>query len=205
MMQQTSMRTKLFACFGFVTLAAATSAVYSLSTIRQLRSQMHADIVGSAARLDQARQIGLGVANMRSAMRGVSLFSMMHQAEAMNKARSTFDATAGEMRKTLQQMESGDITAQEHASVNAIRSSLDQWATDFQEFADASLSGHAEEASASALKKITPLIDALQKGIADFGKANTARRDAAIESVETAISRNQLITYLLTALVILAS
>jgi len=204
MMQNTSIRTKLFVCFGFVAIAATASAVYCLSTIRHLRTQMHEEIVGSAARLDQARQISIGIANMRSAMRGVSLFSMMHNTEPMKKARTVFDATAAEMRKTIQQMESGAISAEDRTSVNAIRSSLEQWVTDFQEFADLSAAGHAEEASESALKKITPLLDVLQKGTADFGQANSSRRDAAISNAEAAIQRNELITYLFTALVLLA-
>ena len=127
MMQKTSIRTKLFVCFGFVAIAATASAVYCLSTVRHLRTQMHEEIVASAARLDQVRQVTIGIANMRSAMRGVSLFSMMHNTEAMKTARATFDATAAEMRKTIQQMESGDIGSDERTSANAIRSSLEQW------------------------------------------------------------------------------
>jgi hypothetical protein len=65
------------------------------------------------------------------------------------------------MRKTIQQMESGDIGSDERTSATAIRSSLEQWVTDFQEFADLSADGHGEEANVSALKKITPLLDVL--------------------------------------------
>jgi len=165
---------------------------------------MHEEIVASAARLDQVRQVSIGIANMRSAMRGASLFAMMHNTEAMKTARATFDATAAEMRKTIQQMESGFIGSDERTNVNATRSSLEQWATDFEEFADLSAAGNAEEASASALKKITPLLDVLQKGTAHFGQANSARRDAAVGNVETAIQRNEIVTYLFTALVLLA-
>ena len=204
MMQNTSIRTKLFVCFGFVAVAATVSAVYCLSTIRHLRTQMQEDIVASAARLDQARQVTIGIANMRSAMRGVSLFSMMHATDPFNKARAAFDSTAADMRKTIQQMESGDLSAQERVSINAIRSSLDQWVPEFREFADQSAAGHGEEASTAALKKITPLMDALQKGTAAFGQANSARRDAAISNAGVAIQRNEVITYLFTALVLLA-
>jgi hypothetical protein len=53
---------------------------------------MHEEIVASAARLDQVRQVG--IANMRSAMRGISLFAMTQNAESMKKARAVFEATA---------------------------------------------------------------------------------------------------------------
>ncbi len=205
MLQKTSVRTKLFACFGFVALVATASAIYSVWTIRNLQTEMHEEIVGSAARLDQARQITIGIANMRSAMRGVSLFSVMHNTEPEKKARALFDTTAAEMRKTIQQMESGDIGSEERASVNAIRTSLDQWDTSFREFADMSEAGHPEEASNNALKKITPLLDALQKGAANFGKANSARRDAAISAAESAIRRNQLLTYLFLSVALMAA
>jgi hypothetical protein len=58
-------------------------------------------------------------------------------------------------------MESGDIGSDERTSATAIRSSLEQWVTDFQEFADLSADGHGEGANVSALKKITPLLDVL--------------------------------------------
>ena len=204
MMQNTSIRTKLFVCFGFVAIAGTLSALYCLSTIRHLRTQMQEEIVASAGRLDQARQVTIGVANMRSAMRGISLFSLMHATEPFNKARSAFDSTAADMRKTIRQMESGDLSTEERVSINAIRASLDQWVAEFREFADLSATGHGEDAAASALKKITPVIDVLQKGTADFGQANSARCHGAVRSAQTAIQRNEIITYLFTALVLLA-
>ena len=179
-MKRTSIRTKLLACFSFVALVATGAAIYSLSTIRHLSDQMHEEIVGSSSRLDQSRQITIGIANMRSAMRGISLFGMTHNEAPFAKARSSFDATAAEMRQTIQQMESSKLSAEELASVTAIRTALGQWVENFREFADMSAAGHAKEASDITLKKTSPLMDALQKNAATFGQANSARRDAAI-------------------------
>ncbi len=203
-MKQTSIRTKLFLCFGLVVVAAMAAAAYSLSTIRGIKSQVREEIVGSAARLDQSRQIAICIANMRSAMRGVSTFSMMHAAGPFAKARSTFDDTAAEMRKVIQQMEASKLTAEDQAAVNAIRSALDQWVDSFREFADMSAAGHGEEASAIALKKSTPLIDTLQKSAAAFGQANSTRRDAGVATTEAGIQRNQLVMLVISALVLLA-
>lgn len=163
-MRNTSIRSKLFACFGFVALAATASAVYSVTTIRHLRSQMHEEIVGSAARLDQARQVTLGITNMRMAMRGISVFSMMHAQEPFNKARAAFGDAAADVRKTVQEMASGNIGAEERASVNAIRSALDPWVANFQEFADMSAAGRGEQDSQMILKTTSPLMDAAQPG-----------------------------------------
>jgi len=203
-MQQTSIRTKLFVCFGFVSLAAAGAAVYSLATIRHIRSQMTEEIVGGAARLDQARQITIGLANMRIAMRGVSLFATMQKPEQVTKARSLYNASAVEMHKTIQLMEEGAASPEDRAAINAIRSALDQWVERFQEFADQSAAGHPIEASDAALKTTTPLMDTLQKNAAAFGQANSARRDAAIVAAEASIQRNELFMTVFTALVLLA-
>ncbi len=205
MLQSTGIRTKLFACFGVVGVLATASTAYSVWTIRNLRTQMHEEIVGSAARLDQARQVTLGITNMRMAMRGISIFSMMHAQEPFNKARAAFGNAAEDVRKTVREMASGNIGAEERASVNAIRAALDPWVANFQEFADMSANGHGEEASQVTLKKTSPLMDAAQKGAADFGKANSARRDAAVSAAESAIRRNELITYLFLSLVLVTS
>ena len=204
-MRQTSMRTKLLVCFGFVALVATAAATYSLSTIRHLRSQMHEEIVGSATRLDQSRLITIGIANMRGAMRGVSLFSVIHQPGLFAKARSSFDATAAEMRQTVQQMEASKLSTDELAGAKAIRMALDQWVQGFPEFADMCAGGHPVEASEIAAKKTTPLMDTLQKNAATFGQANSARRDAAIGATEASIQRNELVMLVLTALVVLAA
>ena len=97
--------------------------------------------------LDQARQIAVGIANMRTAMRGVSLVSMTHAPGPFATARSTFDATAEEMRKTFQQMEASKLSPEEQGAVNTMRSALDQWVENFRDFAEMSAAGHPEEAS----------------------------------------------------------
>lgn len=205
MSQQTSMRTRLLVCFSLVAGVAISAAVYSLSTVRHLRTEVREEIVGSSTRLDQSRQITIDLANMRSAMRGVSLFGMMHNAQQIAKARSSFDVTAGELNQTIQHMESGELTADERAGVESIRQALNQWAGDFGEFADQTASGHAEEAAAIALKKITPLMDAIQKNAKAFGSANSDRRDAAVIAVEASIRRNEVMMLVLIVLALLVA
>ena len=203
-MKQTSIRTKLFVCFGLVVVAAMAAAAYSLSTISHLRRQVREEIVGSAARLDQSRQITTGIANMRSAMRGVTIFSMLHMPGPFAKARSTFGDTAAEMRNVIQQTEASKLTTEDQAAVNAIRSALDQWVENFREFADMCAAGHPEQASEITNKKTSPLMDTLQKNAAAFGQANSARRDAAIVTSETGIQRNEFVMLVISALVLLA-
>jgi hypothetical protein len=119
--QKQSFRTKLFVCFGVVLLAATAGSVYCLYTMRNLESQLRTEIVGSSLRLDQSRQITIGVASMRMAMRGVSLFAMMHQAAPLAKARSAFEASAAQMREVIQQMSASQLTAQDATAVSTIR------------------------------------------------------------------------------------
>ena len=201
--QNMGMRTKLVVCFGLVAVAATGAAVYSLSTIRQVRNNIRAEIVGSAARLDQARQITIGLASMRSAMRGISMFALMHNEEMLAKTRTSFDANAAQMRKTLEQMQASGMTPDERTAIAAVRESLDRWCEYFPQFVDLSSKNPAQAAELT-LKNITPMMDAIQKHAKAFGDANQARRDEGVSATEASIRRNQVITMLLTALVLLA-
>jgi len=203
-MRQTSIRTKLFVCFGLVVVAAMAAAGYSLSTIRHINRDIQEEIVGSAARLDLSRQISAGLANMRSAMRGVTLFSLTHSTAPLAKARSSFDNTAAEMCNTIRQTEASKLTSEDQAAINAIKSALGQWVDTFPKFADLCTAGQAEQANEIALKQITPLMDTLQKNAAAFGHANSARRDAGIAATQAGIQRNQFVMLVISALVLLA-
>ena len=204
MKNQMSMQTKLLVCFGFLAVTAAVAGVYSVSTIRQFRTQMREEIVGSAARLDQARRIAIDVADMRSATRGVSLFGLMKNDALMSKARSLFETDAADLRDVVRSMQSGALRPDERSAVEAISAAVDQWAVNFASFADLTAAGHAEEASAGASKMMTPQMDAIQKNAAEFGRANGARRDAAIANVDVGIGRNQIVMLALVAVVLIA-
>lgn len=204
-MKQTSIRTKLLACFVLVVVAAGAAVAYSLYTLRHIRSQMREEMVGSTRRLEQSLQIATGIANMRSSMRGVTLFALTHNAGPFAKARSAFGNTAAEMRKVVQDSETSGLTAQDQAAINAIRPALDQWVDSFQQFADLCAAGQAQQANEIALKKITPLMDTLQKNASAFGQANSARRDRAIAATESGIQRNEQVMLMITALVLLAA
>ena len=52
---RTSFQTKLFTCFGFILVFALAASVYSLYTVRSLRSQLKSEIEASSVRLDQSR------------------------------------------------------------------------------------------------------------------------------------------------------
>jgi len=200
MFRQTSVRTRLLACFSLVALAATGAAVYSLATIRDLQKKTESEIVGSGSRLDVARQITIGVTNMRMAMRGVSIFALTHKSPMVEKSRAIFESGAADVRKLIQQMEASDLTEQDRAALGAIRTAVDQWAEAFRSFAQMSADGQPEEASDYALKNITPLMDTLQKNTAAFGQANSVRRDTAIAAAAAAVERNRLIAVVLIAL-----
>jgi methyl-accepting chemotaxis protein len=185
-------------------MAAVAASAYSLYTVRNLRDQLHTEIVGNSLLLDEARQITIGLANMRSAMRGVSLFSIMHQAAPMDKARSTFEASAAQMREVVQHLTGRQLAAQDASAANTIRSGLAQWLADFSEFYSMSAAGHADEASAAILKRTSPVMDAMQKSASALGDASRARHDAAIANVEAAIRRNELMALIFGVIVLLA-
>lgn len=97
-------------------------------------------------------------------------------------------------------MEASNLSEQDRAALGAIRAAVDQWAEAFEGFAEMSADGHPEEASDYALKKITPVLDTLQKNTAAFGQANSVRRDTAIAAAAAGVERNRLIAVVLIAL-----
>lgn len=201
MHKKIGMQTKLLWCFAGVAAGALAGSIYSLITIRQMRNEMRVEVAGSAARLDHARRITIGLATMRSAMRGVSLFSLMQNPQQQETARSAFEASTEEMRQTLKEMESLDLRGEERAAVNTISQSLEQWSTGFKPFAEGSVKDPIG-ASNAALKTLTPLINAIQKNAKEFGEQNATRQQTAMAQMETSIERYQMLT-LLSLLVIL--
>lgn len=204
MLRRTSIQTKLLVCFGLLAIAAAAVAIYSLCTISHLRGDVHDEIVRSSAHLNTSHEIETDLANMRSAMRGVSLFALMHNPAQEDKSISAFRTAAEHMRKISQDLESSTLTAEERGGITAIRTAGDKWVEQFRQFADLSSSGRAEEASANALKTITPLIDTIQKNGGEFARGNAARRDTAIAATEARIERSEMVMLFLIALVLTA-
>lgn len=197
MRKQTSIRTKLLWCFGTILLAALGNSVYSLLATRNMRVQLAREVLGSGVILDDARQITIAIGNMRSAMRGVSLFSMMHNPEQMRNARAGFDASNQEALQAVNDIAARSLAADDHAAVEGIRATLAQWRSGFQEFADQSAAGHGQEASQAALKQLTPIINALQKSATDLGSRSRQRQLQGNRAVELALSRTESLNWLL--------
>jgi methyl-accepting chemotaxis protein len=205
MKRQHGIRAKLFACFGLVLAVAMASSFYSIVTARNLRSTLIKEMVGGAHRLDQSRRIALSIANMRSSMRGVTLFSLQKLTPQMQKARAAFETSTAEMRNVLQEMEKTELSTEERVAVNEIRSGTDQWLANFGEFADLSAAGHADTATEITLKKTTPIMDALQKRTAELGQASRARQERGTEDALTAMRRSELLNWVLSLMVLVAA
>ena len=205
MMAQHSLKVKLLASFGVVVATALGGSIYSVLMARHLRNALIQELVGGAKRLDQTRQIAIDTANMRSAMRGVSLFAHMNVPPQVQRARATFEASTAEMRTVLQEMERAEMSAEERAAVTEIRSGIDQWLAGFGQFADQSASGHADVAAEIALKTLTPMIDAIQKRTAELGRVSQARQQKATEASLAAMHRSEAVNWVLVLLVLLAS
>jgi len=200
-----SFQTKLFGVFGLILAFALGTSVYSLYTERSIRSRLQNEIDASSVRLDQSRQIVIGLANMRSAMRGISLFSLMQKPEAVAAAQKQFDASAQQMQGVVQEMAAGAAADSERAAVEVIRSGLDQWVSGMVDFVALSTSGHGDEAAQNALKTMTPAMDAIQKNAAQFGQASRARHDAAVAAVEAATELSATVNVVLTLLLVVSA
>jgi len=199
-MRRMGVRTKLFACFGVLVVAAAAGSVYSVATIRQFQARLREEIVASATRLDQSRRITIALANMRTGQRGVSLFGLMNNSPNLDKARAAFETSAAEMQQITKELKAGKLTDQERTAANAIEDGARKWVEYFPAFVQFCASGHAVEASQSTLQTVSPIMDAIQKNATDFGKANLERQQSAVARVEASVARNEVtsVIFLLT-------
>jgi len=193
-----TLRAKLFACFGLILVVALATAVYSLYTVRNIRHRLRDDIELGSSRVDDTRQIALAMADMRMAMRGISLFSMMHASEPAKKAQAAFEASAGQIQQVLQHMSAGKLAQDDAKTVEQIRAGLDQWMRAFPEFASESLTGDPGDAGRKVLQKTSPVMDAMQKAAAALGHANRAQHDAGVAAVEANIDRTATVSLFIT-------
>ena len=205
MLSKLSLRARLLGGFSVLLLAAVAVSVYSLHTVYGLRRQLREDIELGSLRVDQARQITIGLANMRVALRGVSLFTMMKNAEAGGKAKSAFEASAAQMAATLRGFTDGELSTEDRAQVSAIQAGLKEWLAWFPEFVNLSFSGESQQASDITLHKLTPLMNQIQTAAEALGKTNRARHDVAVSAVEKNIAESTWVTVLLGLCVLLAS
>jgi methyl-accepting chemotaxis protein len=198
-------RTKLLVNFGLAAVMALSGSIYSILSARHLRNVSIRELTGGAKELDQTRQIGIDIANMRTAMRGVSLFAMMKVPPQIDKARKTFDASESDVVNVLREIGGENANAEERTAVNQIRGGLEQWLAGFAQFADLSTNGKADEASQVALKTLTPVIDALQKQTSELGRISRARQDHATDLTFSAMRTNEALNWILTLAIALAA
>jgi len=194
-------RTKLFLTFGLVLLVAVGASAYSAFTIRHLRNMIREEIVPSASRLDDTRQITIALAYQRIAMRGISIFASLHNTEQTQNSRDLFKKSGADVHDVLERLRLSANDAQDQTLINAIRTGLDQWSEYFGKFADLTISGQVQEANTYATKNITPIMDVLQKSLSELGKVNRARQDAAVLAAESGAQLGQWLILLLTIVV----
>ncbi len=197
MRKQTSIKTRLFWCFSTILLAAFGNSVYSLLAIRNMRVQLAREVLGSGAMLDDARQITIAIANMRSDMRGISLFAVTNHAERLPGLRAHYEQANADARKAVDDMEAQNLSQEERAAVDGIRAHLAQWRENFGQYYDLSASGHGEEASTLTLRVTTPIMDWLQKTAADLGSASRERQLKGNHAIELSLSRTEALNWLL--------
>src|SRR5678816_4503782 len=121
-----SIQTKLLLTFGLIFGIAAGNSVCSWITVGSIRTNVAREIQDSVTLLDQAHRITTGIANMRSAMRGVSLFTTQKMAPQVAKSTAAFEGTAAEMRQMVQTMEE-NASDSDRAAIHAISQALEQW------------------------------------------------------------------------------
>lgn len=205
MKNQYGIKVKLYVTLGVVVSTAIGGSAYAVLTARHLRESVIQEMVNGAKRLDESRQTTIDVANMRGAMRGVSMFSIQNHPEQVQKARAVFEASAADLRNVLQGMEAAELSPEERAAVNEIRSGVDKWLASFGQFADLSAAGHGDTASEIVLKTISPVMDAIQKRAAELGRGGQARQDQATNAALAHMRSSELLNWILALTILLAA
>jgi len=201
--KEANVQVRLFWCIGLILLVAIGSSTYALVSVHSMRREMAQEVLSNASLLDDARQVSISIANMRSAMRGISLFSMMHNRAQTEKARDMFQAANQDSQKAVDAMETRNLTASDRATVRELRSHLAQWNDNFKEFADMSMSGHGDEASAITLKKTSPLMDWAQNATADLGAASRQRQLKGNAAMEASMNHTESLNCTILVLVLI--
>lgn len=171
--------------------------MYSLLAIRNMRVQQTREVLGSGTMLDDARQITIAIANMRSDMRAISLFAVTNHAERLPGLKAQYEQANADARKSVDDMEPQNLSAEERAVVDGIRSHLAQWRENFGEYYDLSVSGKGEQASTLTLRVTTPIMDWLQKAAADLGGRSRERQLRGNQAIEQLLSRTEALNWLL--------
>jgi methyl-accepting chemotaxis protein/methyl-accepting chemotaxis protein-1 (serine sensor receptor) len=195
MRRQATIQVRLFWCFGIVLLAAFGNSAYALFTMRSMRAQLASEVSGNGALLDGARQVTISIANMRSSMRGITLFSMTHNAKGLAAARVMIDKSNQEAGKAVDEMEARNLTAEERSTVEGIRSRMTQWKDKLPTFAELVSSAGPVQADAFVVKEISPLMDWLQTGAAGLGARSRDRQQRGYQSLEASMSRTELLNW----------
>ena len=202
---QWGVKVKLLGSLGLVALMALGGSIYMIGSTRHLRNATIRDLISGAQRLDQSRKITIDVANMRSNMRGLSLFSLSQNAAQVDKVRKSFDAAGADLKSVLQAIEAEQLSSDERSAVTRIRSGVDQWLAGFQEYARLTTGGNAAEGDAFALKNLTPLMDSIQKETSELGRLSRVRQDAATDQAFGSMRTSETLNWIVALTVLLAS
>ena len=205
MIRKLSLRARLFGCLGTLLLAAGLVSAYAINTGYSFRSQLHDEIELGSTRLDQARQLAIGLATMRTALRGITAFSYMKNSQGVAKAEEAFQASETQMEQTLSILAAGHLSSEDRERVLAIQSGVKVWLAIFPEFVRLNSAGQVEIASNMILAKVSPIMNQIQKNAEELGNENRARHDAAMAAVDRSLAQSTLVTVLLSVVVLLAS
>ena len=92
-------------------------SAYAIHMAYSFRSQLHEHIELGSTRLDQARQITIGLANMRTALRGITLFFLTKNPQGAAKAKSAFESSAADMERMLTNLASSKLSPEDRSEV----------------------------------------------------------------------------------------
>ncbi len=180
---------RLYGALGVVLAISLASFVHSSFALQRIRKTFTRDVAGNAWLLDHTRQVTLDAATMRMAMRGLSLFGMIHNQAQFENAGASFDSAAADVRSTLREMADSNLNDADRAAVESLRTAFEEWINDFPSLRQQSVGDHAAETTQAILQKLTPVMDRIQARAEQLRRESVQRQDEAMSQAEQDVDR----------------
>ena len=173
-----SVKTRLVATFAITTALSLASAALCIGTVRDLDNVIAKRLAGSKARTDQMTDMLVGVAVMRSELRGLILseYERLQHVDTSNqfeKSEQTFRTKAASVLTICDQYRAA--TQEGLSEIDSIKAGIGDWLKLFDEVVAIANQGRPDEARILAATKLRPIMVAIEGSAQSLVDTNRRR------------------------------
>jgi methyl-accepting chemotaxis protein len=192
-MHQWSIRKKLLSCFASTLLSVTVCVAVAVITVRGLRSSIEVEFRPAMTKLDLAGQIATRMAEARTGLRSVSLYSVTNNPDMVSRSVKSGIAAFEGITSSLNQLEPVAKSGSERAAIAGMRSGVEQWRQVFDEIVQMSASGKVVEADQMGLTRLKPVIDRMQASAASFTSLQREAADGVVARAGSSASTSTVV------------